>query len=119
MTWLFPPDAAVNCYSSALLSCTGLYILLTSYCYLLLLLQGLQSDARSNNLSSDAALQELSDAMTDLAAQLQASLQHRVFGGMSITVPTLPTAAKPSVPQGASGFTGSRGKLTEVLEVLL
>lgn len=72
-------------------------------------MQALQSDARSNKLSSDAALQELSDSMTDLAAQLQASLQFRVFGGMNITMPILPTFTG-ELPKGASGLTGSRSE---------
>jgi hypothetical protein len=72
-------------------------------------LQALQSDAHTNKLTRDAALQELSNSMTDLAAQLQASLQSRVFGGMNITMPTLPKFTG-GLPKGASGLTGNRSE---------
>lgn len=36
--------------------------------------------------------------MSALGAQLQASLQHRVFGSAGITMPALPTGASGSAP---------------------
>lgn len=58
--------------------------------------QALQADARSNKLSSEEALQELSASVAALGSQLQASLQHRVFGSAGFTMPALPTDASRS-----------------------
>lgn len=63
----------------------------------------LQANARSSNVSSEDALQELSSSMSALGTQLQASLQQRVFGSMGVTMPALPTAApKPSYAKSKS-----------------
>jgi hypothetical protein len=66
---------------------------------------------RGNRVSSDEALKELSAAMSDLAAQLQSSLQFKVFGDMKINLPAFPTGSSSSgPPKGASGLTGSRSE---------